>query len=293
MRRLGIAVTTVLLIAVLALMLYSAGLFPFQASGNGQIKPVVVAARFSNNLQEETEYFLDIRPQLTAETPHGQIVVQGAPVDQVEVKVLAETKATTPRRAQELLDQITIEITTYEEENRFIVHTPRTQTNEVVKADLSILVPIQSRLHLQTGLGEVEVTEIQGDLRVLDQLGAIKVRDFQGNAYLETSLGNIEISDSQFEKELAALSHLGDLHIEASLAEKNILESSLGDLTLILAPEESYVLEGELSLGNFKVQVPFKGQQSNNSIKGIIGEGVQRGSIFVTLSLGSLELKNN
>lgn len=293
MRKLGIAVTTLLLVVVLALMLVSAGLLPFSSGSANQPQVAALSSRFSNILQKETEHFLEIRPQLTVKTNHGQVVVQGAPVKQIEVRMVAETKALTPRRAQELLEEITFEVSTTDEENRFIVHIPNLYGNESAKADLHILVPHNTSLDLTTGLGQVEVSTVQGNLRVLDQLGTIKIRDFQGNAYLETSLGNIEIASSQFENELAAISNLGDLHIQASLADKNVLESSLGDLTLILSPEESYVLEGKLSLGKFQIKVPFKGQQDNERIQGIIGEGTQRGSIFVTLSLGSLELKHN
>ncbi|NMB00544.1 MAG: DUF4097 domain-containing protein [Firmicutes bacterium] len=293
MRKIGIAVTTLLLIVVLALMLLSADLLPFSLGEEDQTKPALVPARFSNILEEETDHVLDVRPRLVAKTGLGHIVVQGGPVKHIEVKVHAETKASTPRRAQELLDQISIETITTDNENRFIVHTPRVQANETAKADLTILVPNDTKLDLNTALGQVEVTGSTGDLRALSQLGTIKVDNFQGNAYLETNLGNIEISNAVFEKELAAISQLGDLRIQASLAERNILESSLGDLELLLSPEESYVLEGNLSLGKFQIRVPFKGQQSHDHIKGIVGEGTQRGSISVTLSLGSLELRQN
>jgi hypothetical protein len=291
MRKFGIVLTVLLLAAVLALMLASAGILPFSLSRSTS-STSSASMPFRSSLEEATDHVAGVRPKLQAITPHGEIQVQGADVEQVQVHMKVETRAATPLRAQELLKQVTLEITTTDEENQVKVLQPRIGSNESVRADLSILVPHQTELDLQTGLGQVEVTGIEGSLAVLDQLGAIKVRNFKGDAHLETSLGNIEISQSVLEQELVAISHLGDLIIEASLARRNVLESSLGDLTLLLLPAESYVLEGRISLGKFTILVPFKGEQSRERIQGIVGEGEQRGSIFVDLSLGSLELKN-
>ena len=293
MRKFGIVLTVLLLALVLVVMLVSTGILPFSFSvfSRGSAS-TSINMPIRSSLQEETDHIAGIRPKLRAETPHGQIVVRGADVEQVQIHMKVETKAATPLRAQELLRQVTLEITTTDEENQLRVIKPNLRTNESARADLTILVPSPTELDLQTGLGQVEVNRIQGPIRVLDQLGAIKVQDFKGDAYLETSLGNIEISAALFEQELTAISHLGDLIIEASLAKRNVLESSLGDLTLLLLPTESYVLEGKLSLGRFTIMVPFKGEQGRERIHGIIGEGEQRGSIFVDLSLGSLEVKN-
>ena len=293
MRKSGIVVTVLLLIAVLALMVASTGLLPippFDSKETGT--PPSITMPFSNSQEKETEHIVELRPKLAVETPHGQIILQGGDVEQIQVHMHVQTRAASPVRAQELLGGVSLEITNTAEENKLQVLAPRIRNNEMARADLIITVPIQTNLDLKTSLGEVEITNIQGSARVLDHLGTIKLRDFQGDAYLETSLGNIEIANSQFDKELVALSHLGDLTIEGSLANRNVLESSLGDLTLLLSPDESYVLEGSLSLGSFNVMVPFKGQQNKERIKGVLGEGEQRGSIFVDLSLGSLELKN-
>jgi hypothetical protein len=293
MRKSGIVVTVLLLIAVLALMVASTGLLPIPLFGSQEPgTPLAVTSPFSNSQEKKTEHVVETRPKLAVDTPHGQIVVQGGDVEQIQVHMHVQTRAATPVRAQELVGGVSLEITNTTEENTLQVLMPKTRNNEMVRADLVIQVPVHTELDLKTNLGEVEVKNLQGALRVLDHLGTIKLQGFKGDAYLETSLGNIEISNSQFEKELVALSHLGDLTIEASLANHNVLESSLGDLTLLLSPDESYVLEGRISLGSFGIMVPFKGQQSKERIQGIIGEGEQRGSIFVDLSLGSLELKN-
>lgn len=294
MRRFGMIVIVLLLMAVLTLMMASAGLLPFSFSiAVPRSQPLSVTGFLTSTEHKKTEQLAEIRPQLLASTPHGRITVQGADVEQVQIETYMEAKASTPLKAQDLLGRITLELTTTEEANTLTVLMPKLQPNEMLKADLTILVPTQTALDLKTGLGQIEVTNIQGNLCVFDQLGTIKVQGFHGDANLETALGNIEISHSRFDKELVALTHLGDLSIDASLAERNILESNLGDLRLLLSPEESYVLEGSISLGRFTSLVSFKGQHSEKTITGIIGEGEQRGAIFVDLSLGSLELKNS
>jgi len=294
MRKVGIVITVLLLIAALALMAASAGLLPVPFLGTGESGTALSAVNmpFSTSLTEESEYAAEIRPELQVETPHGDIVVDGADVEQIQIRMQVQTRASTPLRTQELLGEVSLEIQTTKDKTILQVHTPRLRNNEMARADLTVVVPAQMSLDLKTGLGEVEVKDIQGYVRALDQLGTIRLQGFKGDAYLETALGNIEISASQFDKELVALSHLGDLSIEASLAKRTVLESSLGDISLLLSPQESYVLEGSIDLGSFRNKVPFKGQQNEGDIKGIIGAGEQRGSIFVDLSLGSLEVKN-
>ncbi len=294
MRKSGIIVIIVLLIAVLALMVVSTGLLPlpfsdFRAVGTSHS----VNMPFRSSLEMESEHVAELRPKLAVDIPHGHIVVQGAAVEEVQINMNVQVKAATPLRAQELMGVVSLEINTMSEGNSLQVNMPPVlRNNEQVRVDLDILVPAETELDVKTSLGQVEITGIRSPVRALSHLGTIKVRDFQGDAYLETSLGNIEISAAEFNRELVALSHLGDLVIEASLANHNVLESSLGDLTLLLSPEQSYILEGNISLGNFDLMVPFKGQRSRNRIQGVIGEGVQRGSISIDLSLGSLNIKN-
>ncbi len=294
MRKFGIVVIVLLLIAAFALMVASAGILPLPFFGSQEPNTTLAFNMpFSNTLEDKVDHLLETRPKLKVEVPHGQITVTGADVEQIQVHMHIQTRATTPLRAQEIMGKVSLEMDTTPGENTLKVQAPRLGNNEMARTDLTILVPVHTELDLKTGLGEIDITKIEGSIRALDQLGAIKLKDVKGDAYLETSLGNVEISNSSFEKELVALSHLGDLIVEASLASRNVLESSLGDLTLLLSPEESYVLEGKLSLGSFDIAVPFKGQQGRDSIKGIIGGGEQLGSIFVDLSLGSLAIKNN
>ena len=294
MRKAAIVITVLLLVAALALMAASAGLLPLPFLGLGESGTSLSAVNmpFSTSLTEEREYAAELKPELAVDTPHGEITVQGADVDQVQIQMEIQTKAAAPLRAQELMREVSLDIQTAEDRITLQVQAPRLRNNKMARADLTLLVPHRMHVDLKTGLGDVKVREIEGYVRVLDQLGTIRLQSFKGDAYLETALGNIEISASEFDKELVALSHLGDLTVEASLAGRNMLESSLGDITLILWPEESYVLEASIDLGSFRSQVPFKGQQGKDGVKGVIGEGEQRGSIFADLSLGSLELKN-
>ena len=292
MRKFGIAVVILLLIAALALMVTSTGILsvPFVGSWGPNVSSTINMP-FTTSLESETDHVAEIRAKLTTHTPHGQISVTGADVAEVQIHMHVQTRAATPLRVQEIMGEVSLEMSSNHDENTVQVNVPKLRNNETARADLTILVPMQTQLDLKTGLGQVEVVNIEGSVRVLDQLGTITLKDIKGDAYLETALGNIEITDSTFADELVALSHLGDLTIEASLANRNVLESSLGDVTLLLSPEESYVLEGELSLGSFNLSVPFKGQQGKGSIRGIVGEGEQRGSIVVDLSLGSLAIR--
>jgi len=163
---------------------------------------------------------------------------------------------------------------------------------EEARADLNIFVPRETIVEAHLALGDVHITNIQGDLRVDANLGSITVRDFTGNARLKAALGDISVSASAFAERLTAASDLGSVEVEASLAKSNVLEARLGDLRLHLRPDESYVLEGKVDLGGIYVGTPFEGQQTEKSIKGTIGRGEPRGTISASVALGSLRISN-
>lgn len=90
--------------------------------------------------------------------------------------------------------------------------------------------------------------------------GPIELSQHSGNAALETYLGNIRIGGADLTDELVAITKLGDLFVAGRLAAKNVLESELGNLTLLLPPDDAYILEGgEFSQGgDFQRPYPLK-----------------------------------
>jgi hypothetical protein len=292
MRKLAIVITALLLVAVLGLMLVSVGVVPWPFAAGTTGAQQASSGVFSSKARETSEHTVEIRPKLYVETPHGSIEISGAEVDQIQITMNVEVSAGSTQRAQEVLEQVYLDINTSAAENRLIVRRPKLLQNEQAQADLTILVPVDTELELRSGLGDLEVKQIEGDLKAFTSLGTIAVRNYEGSAHLNTTLGDIHVSASQFTEQLRAISHLGDLVISGSLATTNVLESHLGDARLHLPAEESYVLDGRISLGEIYVGVPFEGQEKENSIQGTIGQGEPRGTISVTLSLGSLRLTN-
>lgn len=290
MRKLAIAVTVLLLLAVAGLMLASVGIIPvpFAQRRLGESRAQMPFTPYT--LRQTSEHTAEIRPKLYVNTPCGSIEVKGAEVESIQITMLVETSTGSVQRSQELLDKVSLDINTTGGETRLVVRMPKLESNENARADLAILVPSATNLELRTSLGKVQISGIEGDLEAKTSLGDIIVEGFTGTATLQTSLGNVQVSDSRFTDRLKAVSDLGDVSLSASLARSNILEARLGDLRLHVLPEESYVLEGKVELGGIYVGVPFEGQQSDKSIKGTIGQGDQRGSISASVSLGALRI---
>lgn len=291
MRKLSIFLTSILLIAVLALIITSSGLLPylFPVTSN---KMSQVTIPFTSKKSEVEELNIPATTSLVVHSQHGHVVVQRGESDTFQITLEKQSQSPNPLRAQQLVEQISFTVESQEEVTILKVEVPETSSGEQVSADLLILIPNNLNLNVQAGLGNVEITDVEGNIQIYCNLGAIKLRRFQGNAALESSLGNIWVSESIFAKELVAITNLGDLHIQGSLGETNVLESKLGNLELLLSPHQSYVLEGRLTLGKFTTQVPFTGQQTKQHVQGIIGSGEQKGHLLVNLNLGSLHLKN-
>ncbi len=290
MRKLGIALTTLLLLGVLVLMLFGSGLLPFSATEKEKRTVWRPEGFFTSSRQEEADYTFAAVPILKVKNPLGDIRVQGTDGQEILVSLTKKTTAPLNRQAEELLHKITLEITEDEQGKELTVNIPPTGDGEKAEAHLFVKVPYATKVDLHGGLGSIFVSATQGQLRVINESGPIELSQHSGNAALETYLGNIRIGGADLTDELVAITKLGDLFVAGRLAAKNVLESELGNLTLLLPPDDAYILEGEFSQGDFSTTIPFKGEHSGGRVKGIIGEGKHRGSIIVNLKLGSLRL---
>ena len=148
-----------------------------------------------------------------------------------------------------------------------------------VRADLSILVPHQTELDLQTGLRQVEVTGIEGSLAVLDQLGAY-ARNFKAMPPRNV-FGKYRDLPVCAGTRAGRHLHLGDLIIEV-VARRNVLEKQFGRSHYFFCLRV-ICIRGRSVWGNSPFSSPLR-EQSRERIQGIVGKK-ENGSIFVDLSL--------
>lgn len=292
MRKIGLFLTTVLLILTLALIIYSSGLLPYALPVKKQVQLSKITIPYLNTKEDAEQHTLTATDKLVINGQVGNITIQGAAQDQFHIEVDKRTQSPNPLRATQLLEQIELVINQDQDTTTLEIVFPEKEDREQVFADLTVSVPHNLNLVVQAKLGNLEFINFEGNLQAYTELGGIEVTGFKGNSALESRLGNIRVKNSSFDRELVTLTSLGDLYIQGNLAEKNLFESKLGDLELILSPEQAYVLKGQLDLGSFATQAPFLGQQTKTSVQGIIGSGEQQGEISVILALGSLQVKN-
>lgn len=291
MRKFLITIVSLLLIGVLFVMAASTGILPVDIPSLKQTRPITQVSPIYNELESEEHLILDLDGTLLVNNAVGKIVVQGADVDNVDVRVVKRARSK-PGTTADLLSQITVETANTPESTTITTHVPQTTGSEQAYVDLYVTVPTELELNLHTGLGQVEVERIQGSLRIQSDLGAVKISHFTGDAAVEAALGAVEIRSSNFERELLVITHLGDVSISGSLGETTLIENKLGNVTLHLPQEESYAVEAQVSLGSFSSNLPFRGEQSSSSVRGIIGSGEQVGSLLITLDLGSLVINH-
>ncbi len=289
MRQFAILLTSLLIVATLALILITIGLLPFPGNYQEQIQ---ITPLLASKRHETTNHEAPIRSELTVENPRGNVSIRGGDVGEVLIKVRKEVRSSGTRQANLLLDDMKIKIQTANQGNKIIVEHPELSAGENIKADLEIIVPLDTNLDLQLGIGNVEVKDTRGNLKVHNEIGEIKIANFTGDAHLEADLGNINIVNSRFVKELITTLHLGDLTIDGALATRNEIKNHLGDITLLFLENDSYVLEGKIGVGKIEFSVPFNGQQTEERFRGVIGSGTQRGTIMLDSKLGSVKIKN-
>ena len=275
MRKFFIAIVSLLLLGVLFLMTASTGYLPVTIPGLSYQRPMEKVSPIYSERESEEHLTLDFNGAVVVNNALGKIVLQGADVDNVEVRVVKKARSKVGTAA-DLLAQIKVETETSPEAAAITTLVPRTTSPEQASVDLFLTVPMELIADLRAGLGQIEVENVQGNLRIQSDLGAVKINRFTGDAAVETALGAVEMRDSHFERELLVITHLGDVSISGSLAETTIIENKLGGINLNLSPEESYAVEARVSLGNFSSDLPFRGEQSQNLVKGMIGSGEQK-----------------
>lgn len=290
MRKLAIFLTSLLIIASLALVMVVIGILPFPERYHDQVQ---IMPLFSSRRHKTTDHKAPARSELSIENPNGNVFVRGDNVSEVLIKVKNEVRSSNPRRAKDLLEETKVKIETTNQSNNILVESPKLTSGENVQAHLEIVVPRDTSLSLQIGSGNIEIADIQGNLEIHTQIGEIEIANFSGDAYLESGLGNIKIINSRFVKELISTLHLGDLSVDGTLATRNEIKSDLGDITLFFHENESYVLEGTIGIGQMESLVPFNGEQTKEKFSGVIGAGTQRGTIMLDAKLGSVKIKNS
>ena len=141
--------------------------------------------------------------------------------------------------------------------------------------DFDIIVPGNADLELTTGVGDIWVTGISGQVTLRSDTGSIYVRRglLTGNSLLKTDLGSL------------------NLHEAIDSSGTFTLTAGTGSINVVLPGEAAFELDASTSLGSITTNAPGMtiAYSTNRELHGAVGSP-PRASLILRTSIGSINV---
>jgi DUF4097 and DUF4098 domain-containing protein YvlB len=219
----------------------------------------------TGSYSERTEFTFDLgaAPYLELDSFAGNVTVRAGEGNTVRV--------TATKNASRESDLDAIEITWDEQEGGLRVEAKageRLASNRWVEFDITM--PAGARLDLKSGAGNVNIHDVEGELRAQTGAGNIAVRGARAPVDLDTGAGNI--------------------NYEGTPQSDCTFETGAGNITLRLSEDADVEVDldsgiGEVTVRDFEVQ----GSVTRGEVKGVIGAGM-RGRIKASTGAGNINV---
>jgi len=128
---------------------------------------------------------------LVAHTSHGSVTVIGADVSDCTVVADICGRAPSKEEAQELAEQVDIELETAGDTLTVKADKPQTKRNRSISISYTITVPRRTHLDCESSYGSIKTSDINGNVRSKSSSGAIAAENIEGSVDLYTSYGSV------------------------------------------------------------------------------------------------------
>jgi DUF4097 and DUF4098 domain-containing protein YvlB len=132
---------------------------------------------------------------LKIESASGRVVVTGADVDEIEVRVIKTAYDSTQARADEEVKTIQYIIEQVDNKITIRYEVPRSVniSNRINTVDFIITVPNDTVANIKTSSGSVDVSGLNGNVIIKNDFGDISVTEIEGAVDVKTNSGEIEL----------------------------------------------------------------------------------------------------
>jgi DUF4097 and DUF4098 domain-containing protein YvlB len=147
-------------------------------------------AKYERTVQQQAP--LAAGSTVVAKTSFGSVTITGA--DVTDCNVVAEIcgKAPTEQEAQELAEQVKIELETLGNTLTVKAEKPPKKRNRSISISYNITVPKQTNVNCASSYGKIKLTDINGNVSGKSSSGSITAENIQGTADLDTSYGPVD-----------------------------------------------------------------------------------------------------
>jgi beta-lactamase regulating signal transducer with metallopeptidase domain/DUF4097 and DUF4098 domain-containing protein YvlB len=205
----------------------------------------------------------------------GNITLKPSKDDTCDVRAVIRAKAKKADEAQEMAEQVGMNVDSSEEKYYLKPVKPDGDKWKNINVDFYISVPVGVRPDVKTDLGNINLSELKGDIKAFTKLGNVKAVNTARDVDLHTDLGNVEFIAP---KDMAG----GDVK----------LVTNLGNIEFTAPKELSAKLQADTKMGEIKSELPLeisKPDMFKRTTEGIIGSG--QANINMTTNMGKINLK--
>lgn len=225
-----------LLIVALALVCVGIGSVFYFVNGFNINNPFDVV-QVSSTLEESKTLKVDAEKPvaLTVADDSGAVTVTGADVDTVQVKVVKTAYDSTQARADEEVK--TVKYTIEQNGNNITLkyELPKSVniSNRVNSVDFIVTVPVQTSVDIDTNSGEVNLSNLQGNILAQNAFGEMNVDNIEGALSLKTNSGDVTATSIKANGENIDLkTEFGSLTLEKANGKDITLDTNSGSVKL-------------------------------------------------------------
>ena len=174
-------------------------------------------AKYERTVQRQTP--LASGSTVAVETSFGSVTITGD--DVADCSVVAEIcgRAPTEQEAQELAEQVTIELEMVGDVLTVKADKPRTKGNRSISISYEIIVPKETNVKCASSYGAIKLADINGSASGRTSSGTIKAENVRGTTDLNTSYGAITCKHIED----------GDIRLKTSSGTIKLLGASFGN----------------------------------------------------------------
>ena len=245
--------------------------------------------------EREVDLSAPLEPGLAfaTKTHNGSITITGADTDQCSVHAVIVARAMTEEAAQELAEQTTVTLEQSGDKLIAKVTRPQKLVNKTVSVNLTVTLPHETSLALETHNGAVDMTDSEGKVDATTHNGRVTGRRITGDARLHTHNGSVRCTE--FVGHANMSTHNGSVNVAYAETAPAVCDIRLvthnGDVELQTPPNYSAKINASTHNGSIRTDLPVQvvGKVSKRNLRGTIGEG--EGNLHLETHNGSVRIK--
>ena len=213
---------------------------------------------------------------LTAETDVGSITVTGGDVTECSVTAEITAKAPTQEEAEQLAHAVKIRLEPEGNDLRLHVEKPAKKRRCSIGVSFDITIPPQVNLHLESDVGDIEVTNISGAIYAKTDVGEITCTEVEGGVELEVDVGDVTAEYRDGAESIFSAS----------------LETEVGQIRFVGPANLSARVDASTDVGSIETRFPLTVTgKIEKSVHGTIGKGEAKATVRLRTNVGSIEIE--